>query len=332
MSESSLGHSGNQGAAVSLIRIASWSMLAAIMVFLINNFLSLGLDWPGAAAVFEGGDTDPRSWLQFSFFIVGIIGSAILVSRTPQRGLRRDSKLISDFNAFLIRAAFWAVLYIGVADMVISFLRVEDLLSFFVGDHLTTQLGRALFRGPNIHMPLLFAAVVTALFTRTLGFTWLALLIVMAELTIVITRFVFSYEQAFMGDLVRFWYAALFLFASAFTLLEDGHVRVDVLYAGFKSETKGFVNAIGSILLGLSVSWTIMVIGMSGKSAIINGPIMKFEVSQSGFGMYVKYLMAGFLGVFAVSMAIQFVSFFLEATADKRGESGKREHDATITA
>lgn len=37
-----------------------------------------------------------------------------------------------------------------------------------------------------------------------------------------------------MADLVRFWYAALFLFASAYTLLEEGHVRVDVFYAGFR--------------------------------------------------------------------------------------------------
>ena len=69
---------------------------------------------------------------------------------------------------------------------------------------------------------------------KTLGFPWLALLIVVAELAIVITRFVFSYEQAFMGDLVRFWYAALFLFASAYTLYEEGHVRVDVFYAGMQ--------------------------------------------------------------------------------------------------
>jgi len=61
--------------------------------------------------------------------------------------------------------------------------------------------------------------MVIGLFTRTLGFQWLALLIVIAELAIVFTRFIFSYEQAFMGDLVRFWYAALFLFASAHTLL-----------------------------------------------------------------------------------------------------------------
>ena len=41
-----------------------------------------------------------------------------------------------------------------------------------------------------------------------------------------------------MGDLVRYWYAGLFLFASAYTLYEDGHVRVDILYQGLKEKTK----------------------------------------------------------------------------------------------
>ena len=58
-------------------------------------------------------------------------------------------------------------------------------------------------------------------------------MIVLGELLIVIARFIFSYEQAFMGDLVRFWYAALFLFSSAYTLVHDGHVRVDIIYASF---------------------------------------------------------------------------------------------------
>mgnify|MGYP002173394486 CR=1 FL=1 len=87
---------------------------------------------------------------------------------------------------------------------------------------------------------------------KTLGGQWLALLVVVAEMSIVVTRFVFSYEQAFQGDLVRFWYGALFLFASAYTLFEDGHVRVDVLYAGFSTRTKGIINTFGCIVLGLS--------------------------------------------------------------------------------
>ena len=32
-----------------------------------------------------------------------------------------------------------------------------------------------------------------------------------------------------------------------------------------------------------------------GQSNLINAPLLSFEVSQSGYGMYVKYLMAGFL-------------------------------------
>jgi len=215
-------------------------------------------------------------------------------------------------------------LFVGVADMAISFLRVEGLLGEVVNPELVKQLGRSTYRGLYVHYPLIALGFVFAMFTRTLGFHWLALLIVIAELTIVITRFIFSYEQAFMGDLVRFWYAALFLFASAYTLLEEGHVRVDVFYAGLSRRAKGTVNAFGAIFLGMSLCWTIIILGFKGKASIIYGPLSNFEVSQSGFGMYTKYLMAGFLAVFAITMLIQFVSQMFEAYADNRGDPGGR--------
>jgi lipopolysaccharide export LptBFGC system permease protein LptF len=44
--------------------------------------------------------------------------------------------------------------------------------------------------------------------------------------------------------------------------------------------------------------------------------------------MYVKYMMAGFLAVFAISMMIQFVAYLMDAIADYRGEPGKRIPDA----
>jgi TRAP-type mannitol/chloroaromatic compound transport system permease small subunit len=122
---------------------------------------------------------------------------------------------------------------------------------------------------------------------------------------------VFSYEQAYMGDVVRFWYAALFLFASASTLVQEGHVRVDVLYTGFSRRKKAWFDTIGSCLLGIPICWVILMHGMGGRGNSLNSPLLSFEVSQSGYGMYVKYLMAGFLIVFAVSMLIQFVSYIL---------------------
>ena len=178
----------------------------------------------------------------------------------------------------------------------------------------------------NRRNPLIILGFIVASFTRTLGFIWLALLIVGAELLIVLSRFIFSYEQAFMADLVRYWYAALFLFSSAYTLFEEGHVRVDVFYAGFKEKTRGYINAFGTILLGMTTCWVIIYIGFDGKTSIINSPVANFEVTQTGsVGMFVKYQMAAFLGVFAITMLIQFVSYFFEAVADYRDEGGKRE-------
>ena len=115
-----------------------------------------------------------------------------------------------------------------------------------------------------------------------------------------------------MGDLVRFWYAALFLFASAYTLVNDGHVRVDVLYAGFSNRVKAMVNVYGSLILGLPLSWVTLTRGLWNRSSPFNLALLNFEVTQQGFGMYVKYLMSGFLIVFALAMLFQFASFIID--------------------
>lgn len=311
-----------------LVRLGGWLVLAALLVFLVNNYLTNWLGWPGPAAAL--GNATPggaMAWLQLALYPAGFAIALAYVLWSRDRELRDDSLRISNVNAVLIRMAFYAVLYVGIADAVISFLRVEDLLPGVVGESLATSLSISQFRGTYVHIPLIVAGILTGASARTLGFHWLALLTVAAELVIVITRFVFSYEQAFMADLVRFWYAALFLFASAHTLLEEGHVRVDVLYSGFNARAKGRVNAIGSVLLGMSLCWVVLIIGMYGKSAVINSALLAFETTQTGFGMYVKYLMAGFLGIFASSMMIQFVSYLMEAVADWRGDPGGRNHD-----
>lgn len=321
---------GKHQSAVSY-RTFGWLILMIMAAFLVNNYLTFWQDLPGIAPIFGGqaNGSMPMAWSWFQLALYGgaIVWAVLLVQRTKDRSLREDSKKISDINAYLIRAMFFAVLIVGLVDTVISFLRVEGLLEAVVGADLAASLGRSQFRGGYVHMPLIGLSFVIAAFTRTLGFIWLALLVVVAELLIVVGRFILSYEQAFMADLVRFWYAALFLFASAYTLLEEGHVRVDVFYAGMSARTKGYVNAIGSVVLGMSLCAVIILIGMAGKQNVINAPILSYETTQAGFGLYVKYLMAGFLGVFAVTMMIQFVSYFLDAIADIRGEPGGRDHE-----
>lgn len=309
-----------------IVRIFGWALLAILAAFLIENVLMVAFGFPGMTAAFDGGGA--RAWVQLAIYAAALAAVIAYVLRTPNRALRRESGTIHRFNLYLVRACFWAVLLVGVVDATIAFMRVENLLDFFMGEESVRALSRATFVGNYVHIPLLVVALFAAAFTRTLGFTWLALLIVAAELIIVLSRFVFSYEQALMGDLVRYWYAALFLFASAYTLFDEGHVRVDVLYSGFSIRTRGLVNAVGSLLLGATTAWVIIDIGFDGPRSIINSSVANMEISASGaVGMFIKYHMAAFLGIFAITMLIQFVSYFFEAVADRRDEPGHREHE-----
>ena len=313
-------------------RCFAWCSVAAVVIFLVNNYLTNWRDWPGPF-MFGSADSDQTilAGFQLLFYFLGFAAAIGYVLATRARPLRPDSNVMYAVTAYMIRASFWAVLLIGLTDMVVSFLRVEGLLPDIVGAELAIDLGRSRFRGLYVHFPMAALGLAIAAVHRGLGFPWLALLVAGAELLIVLTRFIFSYEQAFMADLVRFWYGALFLFASAYTLLEEGHVRVDVLYATFSSRTKGIVNAVGSVVLGITLCWVIIALGMGGKASVINAALLRFEVTQTGFGMYVKYWMAGFLGIFAISMLIQFSGYFLEAVADIRGEPGRRRAETEST-
>lgn len=315
-------------------RILAGGIVCVTVAFLLNFGLTFVAGWPGVPALLSDlgwlglvlpanpldGGAVAKGWVQLLLYAGPIVGIAVWVAANGERALADDAHVYSALAAFIVRAGFWSVFLVGLADALISFLRVEEILPALVGKALTTKLGLSRFRGQYVHIPLMGAACLIALFARSVSVVWLALLIVLAEFLIVITRFIFSYEQAYMGDLVRFWYAALFLLASAYSLVEGGHVRVDVFYARFDARGKARTNALGSLLLGIPLCWVILSMGLWTKGSSLASPLLSFEISQSGFGMYVKYLMAGCLIVFAASMAAQFASYFLESVAVLRGE------------
>lgn len=307
------------------LRMIAYVGTSLCLLFVFNNFLIFWQGWPGVnvlAAHYGLLGLEPLKspladeklmlgWVQLGVYSVSIAASIAFVLGSRSRTMLADADSHAFIAAYIIRSAFWSILFIGVADMTISFLRLEGFLEQMFGKEFAMDLGRSSYRGVFVHYPLVAAGFVIGLFNRSLGFIWLALMIVIAELLIVITRFVFSYEQAFMGDLVRFWYAGLFLFASAYTLIEEGHVRVDILYSGFSDRGKAWANTFGSLVLGIPVCWIILIFGMWNASNLINAPMISYEVTQNGYGMFVKYLMAGFLMVYAVTMLIQFTGYFL---------------------
>ena len=308
------------------IRVLSYSILAITFSFLINNILIVWFDWPGVKKLYSHYELfgfkklnkpleNPQlfiSYIQLFSYLISILLVIFYVLKTFRQNLEKDSQILSSFSAYIIRSAFWAVFLLGIIDLVISFMAVERLLDPIFNEKIKFKLISPQFRITFVHFPIILASFVLGYFTRTVGFIWLAVLVVCSEFSIVLSRFIFSYEQAFQGDLVRFWYAALFLFASAYALIHEGHVRVDVLYTGFTEKQKSWTNSIGSLFLGIPLCLIIIFLGMDGKASIINGPVIAFEVTQQGSnGLYLLYLMAVYLAVFAISMLIQFTSYFM---------------------
>ena len=309
-----------------LIRIFSYSILAITFVFLLNNVLTVWFDWPGVKKLFshyeifgfkklnkplEGG-LITSAYIQLFLYFVSILLAAFYVFRSFTQTLETDAKNLSNITAYIIRSSFWAVFIVGLVDFLISFMVVEKLVEPIFGEAIKIKLIIPSFRITFIHFPLILISFVIGYFTRSVGFIWLGVLVVGSEFAIVLSRFIFEYEQAFQGDLVRFWYSALYLFASAYALIHEGHVRVDVLYTGFSERKKAWTNSIGSLLLGIPLCLIILFLGMGGKASIINGPVISFEITQQGSnGLYLLYLMAVYLAVFAVSMLIQFTSYFM---------------------
>ena len=312
-----------------LIRIFSYSILALTLVFLVNNILTVWFEWPGVKKLFSHyeifgfkklnkpleGLAINLSYLQLMFYFITLIAVIFFVFRSLKQSLQKDSEILTKITAYIVRSSFWAVLIVGMADFLISFMVVEKLVEPIFGEQVKINLVKPAFRITYIHFPLILISFVIGYFTRSVGFIWLAVLVVGSEFLIVLSRFIFQYEQAFQGDLVRFWYAALYLFASAYALIHEGHVRVDVLYTGFSERKKAWTNAIGSLILGIPLCLIVIFLGMGGKASIINGPVISFEITQQGSnGLYLLYLMAVYLAVFAVSMLTQFTSYFMSSS------------------
>ena len=312
-----------------LIRIFSYSILAFTFVFLVNNVFTVWFDWPGIKKLFSHyelfgfkklskpleGSMLNLSFIQLFFYFLSFVVVVFYVLKSIKQSLETDAQILTKITAYIVRSSFWAVLIVGLADFFISFLVVEKLIEPIFNEAIKIKLVIPTFRITFIHFPLILVSFIIGYFTRSVGFIWLAILVVGSEFLIVLSRFIFEYEQAFQGDLVRFWYAALYLFASAYALIHEGHVRVDVLYTGFSERKKAWTNSMGSLLFGIPLCLIVIFLGMGGKASIINGPVISFEITQQGSnGLYLLYLMAIYLAVFAVTMLIQFTSYFMSSS------------------
>lgn len=77
--------------------------------------------------------------------------------------------------------------------------------------------------------------------------SWLALLMVMIQFIVVIQRYVFGIGSIWMQESIVYMHGMLFMLAAGYTLLHNGHVRVDVFYREATPRRKALTDLFGSL-------------------------------------------------------------------------------------
>ena len=101
-------------------------------------------------------------------------------------------------------------------------------------------------------------------FSELLGrsISWLSLALVLVTFVIVILRYLFNIGSIAMQESLLYLHSLIFLMGAAYTLRQDGHVRVDIFYRPMSVRKKAWVDLLGTLLLLIpfclfifSISW-----------------------------------------------------------------------------
>lgn len=84
-------------------------------------------------------------------------------------------------------------------------------------------------------------------FNKRIGISvaWLALFMVLIQFSVVVLRYVFGYSSIFMQESIIYMHGFLFLLGAGYTLLHDGHVRVDIFYREATPRKKAMTDIFG---------------------------------------------------------------------------------------
>jgi len=148
---------------------------------------------------------------------------------------------------------------------------------------------------------------------------WACLFVVAVQFIVVVMRYAFGAGSIWLSESIVYAHAALFMLAAAWTLRENGHVRVDVFYADAAPRRKALIDLIGALLLLLPFMLLLLFFAIPyvARSWTI------LESSRETSGIPGVFLLKTLIPLFAVLMALQGISQAIRA-ADVLSGTGER--------
>jgi len=131
--------------------------------------------------------------------------------------------------------------------------------------------------------------------------SWLSLAIVLLTFSIVVLRYGFNIGWIWMQESVTYMYAWIFMFAAAYTLKHEGHVRVDIFYQQFSELQKAWVNLLGGLFFLFPM---FIFIGWVSFDYVVSSWKIR-EASGEAGGLAFVYLLKSSLLIMPLLMLLQ---------------------------
>ena len=155
------------------------------------------------------------------------------------------------------------------------------------------------------------------------GVAWVTLGLVLVVFIDVVMRYLFNTSFVFTQELEWHIFGFIFLMGAGYTLLHDGHVRVDIIYQRLGYKASAWVNLVGVILF--LIPGCIMVITTSWKFTANSFSIM--EGSPDPGGIPLRFLIKGCIPVGFTLLLFQGLSLgihsFLQILGIEKAEEEK---------
>jgi TRAP-type mannitol/chloroaromatic compound transport system permease small subunit len=137
-----------------------------------------------------------------------------------------------------------------------------------------------------------------------------------------IMRYFFNTGSIAMQEMEWHLFSVVFLFGMAYTLKEDGHVRVDILYDRFSPRWKATVNIGGALLLLIPLCLLII----EGSFWYVHEAFSSGEISGDPGGLGYRWLIKSVIPVSFVFLVISTIGFVLHNINIFRGIEAPTVH------
>jgi len=150
---------------------------------------------------------------------------------------------------------------------------------------------------------------------------WSTALVVLVVFVDVVMRYAFNTSFVFTQELEWHLFAFIFLMGAGYTLLYDGHVRVDIFYQRLSPKAQAWINLIGVLLF--LIPGCVMVIATSWSFVANSWAVM--EGSPDPGGIPYRFLLKACIPAGFILLLLQGVSLWIKSLFTILGEEVEPE-------